>query len=83
MNPFVGISSKSIVVMDNSSVHHTQEVRDELRNTGVLVIFLLPYSPDYIPIELCFSYIKYYLKSHDDLLQLATPNQLLVLLFRV
>ena len=69
MNPFDGISSKSIVVMDNCSVHHTQEVRDELRNAGVLVIFLLPYSPDYMPIELCFSYIKYYLKSHDDLLQ--------------
>ena len=69
MNPFDGISSKSIVVMDNCSVHHTQEVQDELQNAGVLVIFLPPYSPDYMPIELCFSYIKYYLKSHDDLLQ--------------
>lgn len=69
MNPFDGISGKSIVIMDNCSVHHTQEVHDELQNAGVLVIFLPPYSPDYMPIELCFSYIKYYLKRHDDLLQ--------------
>ena len=69
MNPFDGINSKSIVVMDNCSVHHTQDVRDELQSAGVLVIYLPPYSPDYMPIELCFSFIKYYLKRHDDLLQ--------------
>ena len=33
MNPFDGTSSKSIVVMDNCSVHHTHEVEDELRST--------------------------------------------------
>ena len=64
-----GLSSKSIVIMDNCLVHHTQEVRDDLQNAGILVIFLPSYSPDYMPIELCFSYIKYYLTSHDDLLR--------------
>ena len=71
-NPFDGISSKSIVILDNCSVHHTQEVQDELQNAGILVIFLPPHSPDYMPIELCFSYIKYYLKRHDDLLQIVS-----------
>ena len=40
-----------------------------------MVVFLPPYSPDYMPIELCFSYIKYYLKSHDEILQaISDPN---------
>ena len=68
MNPFDNISSKSIVVMDNCSVHHTQKVH-ELKNAGVLVI-LHPYSPDYMPIE----YIKYYLKSHDLLQSISDPT---------
>ena len=82
MNPFDGISSKSIIIMDNYSVYHTQEVHDELQNAGVLVIFLPPYSPDYMPIELCFSY---YLKSHMMTCYkvLVIPHQLLVVLFTV
>ena len=56
MNPFDNTSSKSIVIMDNCSVHHTHEVAEELRDAGVL-IFLPPYSPDFMPIELCFSTI--------------------------
>ena len=78
MNPFDGTSSKSIVVMDNCSVHHTHEVEDELRNAGVLVIFLPPYSPDFMPIELCFSYIKYYLRCHDDILQTLTDPKIII-----
>ena len=36
---------------------------------GILVLFLPPYSPDMNPIEEMFSYIKYYLKDHDAILQ--------------
>ena len=35
------------------------------------VIYLPPYSPDLNPIEEAFSYIKYYLKEHDEVLQLV------------
>ena len=69
MLPFDGINNKSIAILDNCSVHHIREVAEEFRKAGILAIFLPPYSPDYMPIELCFSYIKYYLKSHDDILQ--------------
>ena len=37
-----------------------------------------PYSPDYNPIELVFSYVKAYLKHHDELLQ-ALPDPLPVI----
>ena len=37
------------------------------------MLFLPPYSPDFNPIELTFSYVKKYLQEHDELIQ-ATKN---------
>ena len=69
MQPFDGQNSRSIVVLDNCSIHHVLEVRELFSKAGILTIFLPPYSPDYNPIEELFSYIKYYLKDHDQILQ--------------
>lgn len=55
----------SILIMDNCSVHHVDEVRAELHSAGLMVIYLPPYSPDFNPCEELFSYMKYYLKDHD------------------
>ena len=55
--------------MDNCSIHHVQEVADLFQSTGILVMFLPPCSPDYNPIEEAFSFVKYYLKRHESLLQ--------------
>ena len=63
MAAFDGSSDRSIVVLDNCSIHHVPDVVEEFRKAGVMVPFLPPYSPDSMPIELCFSYIKYYLKN--------------------
>ena len=68
MRPFDGSNSMSITVMDNCSIHHTQEVADLFLQAGILLIFLPPYSPDLNPIELAFGYVKGYLKEHQDLL---------------
>ena len=69
MLPFNGSNPRSIVVMDNASVHHTQEVITLFQSVGILLLFLPPYSPDLNPIEETFSYIKGYLRKHDNLLQ--------------
>ena len=69
MNSFDGSSPKSILVLDNCSIHRVDEVLEVFRSTGIVVMFLPPYSPDYNPVEEAFSYIKYYLKRHDNLLQ--------------
>ena len=69
MLPFNGQNPRSIAILDNCSIHHVQAVLDLFRDSGILVLFLPPYSPDYNPIEEAFSYIKYYLKEHDELLQ--------------
>lgn len=74
MQPFP--APRSILVMDNCSIHHVQPVKDLLQACGILLIFLPPYSPDYNPCEEMFSYIKYYLKDHDELLNHSTSIQI-------
>ncbi len=69
MLPFDGENPKSIVVLDNCSIHHITEVENLFQMAGILVLFLPPYSPDFNPAEELFSYIKYYLKNHDEVLQ--------------
>lgn len=67
MQPFPAMNS--ILIMDNCSIHHVQQVKDLMTSVGILVHFLPPYSPDYNPCEELFSYVKYYLKNHDEILQ--------------
>ena len=68
-------AKNSILIMDNCSIHHVRKVTDLLTSVGILVLFLPPYSPDYNPCEELFSYIKYYLKDHVEILQLMiTPS---------
>ena len=69
MRPFNGVNSHSVLVMDNCSIHHIIEVKEILRGSGIVLLFLPPYSPDLNPLEEAFSYIKAYLRKHDDLLQ--------------
>ncbi len=59
MNSFDGTSSKSVIVLDNCSIHHVPEVIKLLEDAGILVMFLPPYSPDFNPIEETFSSVKY------------------------
>ena len=56
--PFDGNNSHSIVIMDNASVHHVDGVVSMITEVGALVHFLPPYSPDFAPIEECFSKVK-------------------------
>ena len=65
------------MILDNCSVHHTADadadadadVKQAFNDAGILVIYLPLYSPDLNPIEETFSYVKYYLKDHDEVLQ--------------
>lgn len=51
------------LVMDNLSTHKVKEIRDIIERKGVKIIYLSPYSPDFNPIENCWSKIKEYLRS--------------------
>ena len=69
MLPYDGENPHSILIMDNCSIHHVQPVLHTLKQMGILILFLPPYSPDMNPIEELFSYVKYFLKDHYHILQ--------------
>jgi hypothetical protein len=78
MQPFDGRSPKCIAVMDNCSIHHVHPVTQLFEDAGILLLYLPPYSPDFMPIEKTFSYIKYYLKEHDNVWQAMNDPTVLV-----
>ena len=47
-----------IVVMDNLPAHRIGGVREAIEKAGARLLFLLPYSPDFNPIEMAFSKLK-------------------------
>ena len=47
-----------VLVLDNLRVHHLTGLREWLRQRGIEVLFLPPYSPDFTPIEQAWSKLK-------------------------
>ncbi len=47
-----------VVVLDNLNVHKASQVEEVAAARGARVVWLAPYSPDYSPIEQCWSKIK-------------------------
>uniref|UniRef100_A0A1X7UEI5 Tc1-like transposase DDE domain-containing protein n=1 Tax=Amphimedon queenslandica TaxID=400682 RepID=A0A1X7UEI5_AMPQE len=68
LQPFDGVKAHSIVIIDNASIHHVDEVIDKIESTGAIVKFLPPYSPDLNPIEEAFSKVKANLKKNKSLI---------------
>ena len=66
IQPFDGNNPRSVVVLDNASIHHLETVIDLIEAAGALVRFLPPYSPDLNPIEELFSQVKSYLREHQQ-----------------
>lgn len=52
-----------VVVMDNLSAHKHRQVRSLIEQVGAELLYLPPYSPDFNPIEKCWSKIKEYLRA--------------------
>ena len=55
---------RSIVCLDNLSLHTNNRISQTIEARGCLVWFLPPYLPDYSPIELTFSVLKAWMKQH-------------------
>jgi len=52
-----------IVVMDNLSAHKVGGIHEVIEATGATLLYLPPYSPDFSPIEPCWSKLKIYLRT--------------------
>jgi len=51
-----------VVVLDNLTAHRASRIEEVAAARGAQVLWLPPYSPDYSPIEQCWSKIKAYLR---------------------
>jgi len=51
-----------VVLLDNLKVHQVSNIKQAVSNRGGEVIFLPPYSPDFSPIEPCWSKLKTFLR---------------------
>lgn len=51
------------VVMDNLSSHGVDGIRELIEAAGARLVYLSPYSPDFNPIENCWSKVKAFLRS--------------------
>ena len=53
------------VSTDNAAIHHVQAVVNAILATGAIVIFLPPYSPDFMPCEELFAQAKNWIREND------------------
>lgn len=51
------------VVMDNFSSHKVKGIQSAIEAVGAKLVYLSPYSPDFSPIENCWSKVKEFLRS--------------------
>ena len=65
LQPFNGANSRSVVVLDNASIHHLDQIQDIITSSGALIRFLPPYSPDLMPLEEVFSKVKYFIRANE------------------
>ena len=75
LSPFDGHSARSVVILDNASIHHVDHVVRTILATGALLRFLPPYSPDMNPIEFVFGEMKQYLQANHLLFQTSLSVQ--------
>jgi len=57
------LQTGDVVVMDNLSSHKVAGVRELIQAAGAELLYLPPYSPDFNPIEKCWSKLKQALRS--------------------
>ena len=65
-NPYGSGKERSVLVMDNASIHKTPEMRELCERAGVRVEYLPPYSPDFNPIETSFAILKAWIRRKSD-----------------
>ena len=51
---------------DNAAIHHTADVVRAINATGGLLVYLPPYSPDFMPCEGIFLQVKAWIRENDQ-----------------
>ena len=75
-------NARSVVIMDNASIHHVENVVERIQQTGAIIQFLPPYSPDLNPAEEVFTKIKKFLVNNDVAFSTTmTPSFMITMAF--
>ena len=64
--PFNGSNPRSVIILDNCNIHHTNNSILALQECGTLIHYLPAYSPDYNPIENVYSKVKTVIKQIES-----------------
>ena len=76
-------NARSVVIMDNASIHHVARVVDRISQTGAIILFLPPYIPDFNPAEevvsKVVSKVKKFLVNNDVAYSTTTSPTLLLM----
>ena len=78
MMPFDGVNPRSILIMDNASIHHVDWAQKLVDTAGCLLWFLPAYSPELNPIEEVFSQVKQSLKNNAAVYQSCENPRLII-----
>jgi len=63
---YTKITNKKYLLVDNARIHHYNKLVEYVnKNTNMEIIYNVPYSPEYNPIEFMFNEMKYYLKKNN------------------
>ena len=78
LQPFNGINSQSVVILDKASIHHLNIIYDIITNSGALIRYLPPYGPDLMPLEEVFSKVKSFIRANEHVFLTTSSARLLV-----
>ena len=67
LNAYPG--ERSVVVWDGASIHSHRELISMIFDLGALVLFLEPYDPQHMPIEIGFRSVKGWMRRKRDLIE--------------
>ena len=70
------LKAGDVVVMDNLGAHKVDGIRSAIEARGAALMYLPPYSPDYSPIEPCWSKLKTALRAIKARTREALDNAL-------
>ena len=64
MQPYSEGAPCCVLVMDNHSIHHSEELVEMCDRKGIHLVYLPPYSPDFNPIEQSFAQMKAWMRKN-------------------
>jgi DDE superfamily endonuclease len=73
----------SIVILNNTRIHHNNEILVLTDHFGMQIEYLPPYSPNLNPIEDAFSKVKHFLRRNVEYHKITTGDGILYNMYKV